>query len=133
MSFIPAVTSSLIRSLIYDNMSDSFQITGVMGTSLVTVPQALLQTWERAVHNFYMQSHLSHGGLIRISRLSHYIMLRDDAYTDIACEHGTFHFNPAMGFDTATISSNDNTFNLGHWRKNFKDRCTNLSKKMHFM
>ncbi|KAG1735279.1 uncharacterized protein EDB91DRAFT_1083735 [Suillus paluster] len=51
----------------------------------------------------------------------------------LVCAHGVFHFNPTMGFDTATISSNDDTFDLDRWRKNFKDKHTNLAKKMHFM
>jgi eukaryotic translation initiation factor 2C len=28
----------------------------------------------------------------------------------------------AMGFDAATISSNDDNFDLDRWRKNFKDK-----------
>ncbi|KAG2041475.1 ribonuclease H-like domain-containing protein [Suillus americanus] len=54
-------------------------------------------------------------------------------YADIVCARGAFHFNPAMGFDAATISSNDDAFDLERWRKNFKDKHANLSKKMHFM
>jgi eukaryotic translation initiation factor 2C len=49
------------------------------------------------------------------------------------CARGAFHFNPAMGFDAATISSHDDAFDLERWRKNFKDKHVNLSKKMHFM
>ncbi|KAG1819562.1 ribonuclease H-like domain-containing protein [Suillus subaureus] len=51
----------------------------------------------------------------------------------IVCARGAFHFNPAMGFDGATISSNDDAFDLERWRKNFKDKHANLSKKMNFM
>ncbi|KIK45842.1 hypothetical protein CY34DRAFT_22361 [Suillus luteus UH-Slu-Lm8-n1] len=51
----------------------------------------------------------------------------------IVCARGAFHFNPAMGFDAATISSHDDAFDLERWRKNFKDKHVNLSKKMHFM
>ncbi|KAG2752172.1 Piwi-domain-containing protein [Suillus brevipes Sb2] len=54
-------------------------------------------------------------------------------YADIVCARGAFHFNPAMGFDAATISSHDDAFDLERWRKNFKDKHVNLSKKMHFM
>lgn len=54
-------------------------------------------------------------------------------YADIVCARGAFHFNPAMGFDAATISSNDDAFDLERWRKNFKDKHVNLSKKMNFM
>jgi eukaryotic translation initiation factor 2C len=38
-----------------------------------------------------------------------------------------------MGFDAATISSNNDNFDLDRWRKNFKDKHANLAKKMHFM
>ncbi|KAG2144693.1 uncharacterized protein EDB93DRAFT_1104900 [Suillus bovinus] len=51
----------------------------------------------------------------------------------IVCVRGAFHFNPAMGFDAATISSNNDNFDLDCWRKNFKDKHANLAKKMHFM
>ncbi|KAG2158147.1 Piwi-domain-containing protein [Suillus bovinus] len=51
----------------------------------------------------------------------------------IVCARGAFHFNPAMGFDAATITSNDDAFDLERWRKNFKDKHVNLSKKMNFM
>ncbi|KAG2061216.1 Piwi-domain-containing protein [Suillus hirtellus] len=54
-------------------------------------------------------------------------------YADIVCARGAFHFNPAMGFDAATISSHDDAFDLERWRKNFKDKHANLAKKMHFM
>lgn len=54
-------------------------------------------------------------------------------YADIVCARGAFHFNPAMGFDAATISSHDDAFDLERWRRNFKDKHANLSKKMHFM
>ncbi|KAG1887757.1 hypothetical protein F4604DRAFT_1674925 [Suillus subluteus] len=51
----------------------------------------------------------------------------------IICARGVFHFNPTMGFDAATISSNNDNFDLNRWRKNFKDKHANLAKKMHFM
>lgn len=51
----------------------------------------------------------------------------------IVCARGAFHFNPAMGFDAATISSHDDAFDLERWRMNFKDKHANLAKKMHFM
>ncbi|KAG1736714.1 Piwi domain-containing protein [Suillus lakei] len=54
-------------------------------------------------------------------------------YADIVCARGAFHFNPAMGYDAATISSNDDAFDLERWRRNFKDKHANLSKKMNFM
>jgi eukaryotic translation initiation factor 2C len=38
-----------------------------------------------------------------------------------------------MGFDAATISSNDDAFDLERWRRNFKDKHALLAKKMNFM
>ncbi|KAJ8581687.1 stem cell self-renewal protein Piwi [Rhizopogon salebrosus TDB-379] len=54
-------------------------------------------------------------------------------YADIVCSRGAFHFNPAMGYDAATFSSDEDAFDLERWRKNFKDRHINLAMKMHFM
>ncbi|OJA17422.1 hypothetical protein AZE42_04820 [Rhizopogon vesiculosus] len=57
--------------------------------------------------------------------------LRKDA--DIVCARGAFHFNPAMGYDAATFSSDEDSFDIERWRKNFKDRHPKLAMKMHFM
>jgi len=37
-------------------------------------------------------------------------------------EYGAFHFNPAMGYDVNTYSSDENFFDIERWRKNFKDK-----------
>ncbi|KAG0701304.1 hypothetical protein DFH29DRAFT_1000369 [Suillus ampliporus] len=52
---------------------------------------------------------------------------------NIICSCGAFYFNPAMGSDAATICSDEDFFDLEWWRKDFKDRHSNLVKKMHFM
>ncbi|KAF8840966.1 Piwi-domain-containing protein [Paxillus ammoniavirescens] len=110
--------------------------------------------------DYYLQSH---GGLLGTSRPSHYVVIRDENFSNnvdnlqelsfalchsyaratrsvsipapLVCGRAKFHFRPDLQYDdsSASVASGGGTFDIRKWQAGFKGPHEKMSKKMFYM